>query len=445
MSEGVRIADRFEVIRPLGSGAFGHTLLARDLRLGRQVALKVLQPGKEADLKAYELFEREATVLRDIRHPAVPAIHASFRAPWNGAEAAFLAMEYVEGASLAETIAERRHLDTDAVLHLFVEMLGVLDYLHTRIPPVLHRDIKPANLIVRPDGSPALVDFGSVRNVFLTPEEGGSTVAGTYGYMPYEQYMGQAGPSSDLYALAATFLHLVTGRAPPEFMTGAGRLEVPASLPGGDRFRSVIARMLMPSPAERFPSAREARGALIGAASTAAAPTRTDEPSRAALVRGSNRLPAALLEPGPRPLTGDTKALMKRVVSTPLELMSPSEKPSQGTDIVSLLLIGFFSLITAGILPAWFLSIYLTRKRRARKYFAEGVVGSARIIDMTKEDIGWGEKLSRVRYEFEADGGRHRGADQVRPVIAERWDAGDTIQILYLPDEGYESIIISTS
>ena len=449
MSDPVLIAERYEVLRPLGQGAFAHTLLARDVRLHRDVALKVLHPRSAADLKAYELFEREAAVLRELRHPGVPAIHAAFRAPWNGAEAAFLVMEYIEGSSVAELIEQRRHLEVDGILHLFIELLGVLDYLHTRVPPVLHRDIKPANLIVRPEGSPALVDFGAVRNVFRAPDEGGSTVVGTYGYMPYEQYMGQASPSSDLYALAATFLHLVTGRAPPQFMSGEGRIEVPATLPCGDPLRGVLVRLLAPSPADRYQSAREARAGLLGIASqpgkvpsTAVAPR---EPISPPGLRQLAPLPAALLEPGPRPLTGETRALMKRVVSNPLQLMSPQEKQSKGIDIASFLLIGCLSLFTAGILPMWFLSIYLTRKRRSKRFFTEGVPAIARISDMVKRDIGWGEHLMRVRYEFEADGRLHRGSDDVLAFVAELWEPGDTVQILYLPDADCESLIISTA
>jgi hypothetical protein len=448
VSDPVLIAERYEVIRPLGQGAFAHTLLARDVRLHRDVALKVLHPRSAADLKAYELFEREAAVLRELRHPGVPAIHAAFRAPWNGAEAAFLVMEYVEGSSIAELIEQRRHLEIDSILHLFIELLGVLDYLHTRVPPVLHRDIKPANLIVRPEGSPALVDFGAVRNVFLAPDEGGSTVVGTYGYMPYEQYMGQASPSSDLYALAATFLHLVTGRAPPQFMSGEGRIEVPSTLPCGEPLRGVIVRMLAPSPAERYQSAREARAGLLGIAPAAGRTPATAVAPREAMSPAGLRplapLPPAMLEPGPRPLTGETRALMKRVVSTPLQLMNPQEKQSKGVDVTSLLLVGFFSVLTVGILPIWFLSIYFNRKRRAKRFFAEGLPAVAQIIDMVKRDIGFGEHLSRVRYEFEADGRKHRGSDDVLAITAERWEGGDAIQILYLPDEDYDSLIIST-
>jgi serine/threonine protein kinase len=106
--------------------------------------------------------------------------------------------------------------------------------LHARVPPVLHRDIKPANVILRPDGAPVLVDFGAVRTVFRAAAEGGSTVVGTFGYMPFEQYMGQASPASDLYALGATLLHVITGRGPAEFATPRRRGRgARADLPGG--------------------------------------------------------------------------------------------------------------------------------------------------------------------------------------------------------------------
>src|SRR5687768_8256087 len=256
------IADRYDIVRTLGQGAFGRTFLARDAQAGRLVAIKMLDT-RGAGLKAFELFEREAAVLRSLRHHGIPEIYEALRANWEGTEASFLVMEYVEGTSLAALIAESRHLEHAEVVHILLELLGILEYLHGRVPPILHRDIKPSNIIVRPNGFAAVVDFGSVRRVFLAPEESGSTVAGTYGYMPYEQYMGQASPSSDLYALAATILHLCTGRPPKDFMTAEGRIEVPGDVPADARLRAVISRMLRPSPPERFASAREVRQALL--------------------------------------------------------------------------------------------------------------------------------------------------------------------------------------
>ena len=439
---GTAIGGRYEVVETLGRGSFGHTFLARDRETGEQVAIKVLEPRRADSLKAFELFEREASVLRSLRHQGVPQVFDSLRAPWQGHEAALLVMEYIEGVSLARVIEEKDHLDPSAVLQVLIELLGILDYLHGRIPPVLHRDIKPANIIVRPSGYPALVDFGSVRNAFKAPDEAGSTVAGTYGYMPYEQYMGQATPASDLYAVGATFLHLLTGRSPPDFMTGEGRIEVPANLPGDPRLRAVVARMLRPSPAERFQSAREVRDALLaalpGGSRAALVPA-----ARSAVPAGVSRRAASLPE-APRPLEGETKALLKRVAPTSWDLMAASEKPTAGIGLGSILAFLFFSAITAGIMPMVFFSIAAERKRRLKLFFRKGRAAMATIQEFGTQDMAFGEKLAKVSYEFEADGEIHRDADVVLPSHAARWRVGDQVQVLYLPDRDYDSVIIST-
>ena len=437
-----KIGDRYEIVRSLGRGAFAQTLLARDLTQDQLVAVKALHPSAATEWKAYELFEREATTLRSLRHRGVPQIHDTFRTRWNGGETAFLVMEYVEGVSLAQIIAERRHLDTVDALHLFDEMLGVLDYLHTRVPPVLHRDIKPSNVIVRGDGSPVLVDFGAVRSVFRDPDEAGSTVAGTYGYMPYEQLMGQASPASDLYALAATFLHLLTGRAPPEFMSDAGRLEVPSALPGGDAFARVLGRMLAPAPTNRYRSARDVRAALLGGGNTALAPAASS--STIVLRAGATDLVPLDLGPAPRALEGNAAALYRRMSHSMWELMSPKEKPGRW-GVSDVLLATFFSILTAGILPAIFYSVSRGRRRRLREFIRYGVSTTARVIEMTPDEVAFDIKMTRVRYEFEVDGRVYRDADQVLTWIAERWDRGSVVQILYIPDRDYDSVIVSTS
>lgn len=436
-----RIGERYEVVRPLGRGAFARTLLAKDLKEDRLVAIKALHPRAVDQWKTYELFEREAATLRGLRHHGVPAVYEAFRAHWDGGETAFLVMEYIEGSSLAEIIAERKHLGTSDVLHLFDEMLGVLDYLHTRAPPVLHRDIKPSNVIVRPDGSPVLVDFGAVRSVFRAPDEAGSTVAGTYGYMPYEQLMGQASPASDLYALAATFLHVMTGRTPPEFMTEAGRLEVPSALPGGENVRAVMSRMLAPAPNDRYRSARDVRAAMLGGEKTSVSVAVVS----ATEVSTSIALATLDLGPAPRPLTGEAKAILDRVAHGTWQLMSPKEKPGTRWGLTDVVLTGFFSLITAGILPAVFFGLARSRKKRLQEFLRVGQPAVAKILEMTPEDVAFEVHLTRVRYEFQADGRTHRDSDLVLPSIADRWDRGVSIHILYIPEKDYDSVIVSSS
>jgi hypothetical protein len=432
------IASRYDITRTLGKGSFGHTFLARDLQRGCEVAIKLLDARNAMDLKPYELFEREASVLRSLRHHGIPEVFDSFRDVWEGVDAPFLVMEYVEGTSLAQLIESKQHLEPGELTHILLELLSILEYLHACVPPVLHRDIKPANIIVRPNGFPAVVDFGSVRRVFLGPDESGSTVAGTYGYMPYEQYMGQASPSSDLYAVAATMLHVVTGRPPRDFMNAEGRIEVPAELPGDARFRGVIARMLQPSPSERFPSAREVRQALLSPG-TAVAPARAD-----AIISGRRVEALSVFSAAPRAITGVVEARWKAVSHPWWRIAGSSEKLNEdGHDITSLALFGFLCVATCGILPAIFIAIARARRRRFRRFFINGTPGVAEITGMRPEKTAFDAKLTRVSYQFVVEGALRRDSDLVLPVVADRWAVGDQIEILYIAARDYDSVIIS--
>ena len=441
------IADRYEMIRQLGKGSFAHTLLAWDRQFDRQLALKVLSPRDVAEWKTYELFDREAAVLRTLRHSGIPAIYDSFRATWNGADAAWLAMEYIEGTTLAQCIADSTSMDAVAIRRIFMEVLGVLDYLHTRVPPILHRDIKPANIILRPDGTIALVDFGSVRSVLRGPDEHGSTIVGTYGYMPYEQYMGQASPASDLYSAAATFLHLLTGRAPSEWMTDEGRVEVPEQVTCGEPLRSVLVRLLAPTAADRYQSARQAMDAMLSGVVVAspAGPTSRSASSASVSRRPMSSTAPVALAAIPRPIEGETATLLRKLSYSSWQLMTANRDPNARPSAADVAAIAFFSVLTVGILPLVMWSYAHSRRRRLKQVLVDGIPAVARILDMEKEDIAFDVKMTRVRYEFEADGRLHRDVDSVLPSIAARWDPGDSIHILYQADRDYESVIISTS
>jgi hypothetical protein len=280
------------------------------------------------------------------------------------------------------------------------------------------------------------LDFGAVRNVFRPAGDSGSTVVGTYGYMPFEQYMGQASPGSDLYGLGATFLHLVTGRPPTDFMTDEGRLAVPPGLPVDEPMRGVIARLLESSPARRFPSAKAAREALLSA------PTRPRAGPGTALVPAGAGGSLAL-EPAPRKLSGLAAERYRQVAHSMWQLMEPTQAPDDGWSLVDVLGVVFFSTITAGVLPIVFFSVSQARKRRLRRFFRDGTLGVAEVVDFRLEDLAFGVKLSRVRYEFQADGRTHRGSDAVLPFIADRWREGDRIEVLYIPERNYDSVIVS--
>jgi len=350
----------------------------------------------------------------------------------DGVVIAYLVMEYIAGTSLEQRIEEGAGLDPAALLRLALGLLDILEYLHARVPPVLHRDIKPANVILRPDGAPALVDFGAVRTVFRAAGEGGSTVVGTFGYMPFEQYMGQASPASDLYAVGATLLHVITGRGPSEFATGDGVVEVPADLPGGPVLRGVLARLLAASASARYRSAREVRDALLAPSIGA-----TEAPRSAALVR----VQPSALAPGPRKIKGELKTRFERVVIGPMKMLYTSHRPAQplsGTQRMLAVLLGF---VTLGVVPLLYLVWHMTRRARARGFFECGIPASGRILQVQKSSVvEWYE----VTYEFTLAGVTHRGADTLFPAVARLWHAGDEVELLVLPDQGFDSIIVTS-
>ena len=232
--------------------------LARD-SAGREVALKELHFAHVPSVRELEAFEREAATLCALRHPAIPRFVSSFQEGTGVGLRLYLASEFVSGRSLGERITANGQLDELEAFRLARETLEVLRYLHGRTPAVIHRDIKPANLMWSEDGRVVLVDFGSVREVAENRTHGSSLV-GTFGYMPPEQLGGTVDRTSDLYALAATILHAVSGRAPSEFLQADLSLRLPDSL--SPSLRSWLARALMLDPKKRFQTADELAQAL---------------------------------------------------------------------------------------------------------------------------------------------------------------------------------------
>jgi hypothetical protein len=248
--------------------------------------------------------------------------------------------------------------------------------------------------------------------------------------------------------VGATMLHLLTGRPPREFMTAEGRIEVPAALPAEPRVRDVLARMLRASPAERFASAREVRQALLGAPVTSGAPS---APSGAAMVvresgrRGMRTASAIALPPAPRALEGETAATLDRLVPDMWSYMNSSSKPSQKRSVAEKVAVGFLSALTVGVLPLLFWAMTRQRRSRLTPFLRDGLPAEAEVLGTQSVEGAFGEKLARVSYQFEADGQLWRDADQVLPYVADRWVAGDRIQVLYLPAQEYDSVIVSTS
>lgn len=240
-------SGRYAIVGELGAGSQAETLDAVDKQAGRAVAIKRFQVRGARSWKDVELAEREARVLSTLSHSNLPVYVEHFEEDG----ALYLVMEKIEGDTLAALRRRKALLSSRDVARFLADAEGVLGYLHSRVPPIIHRDIKPGNVIRRADGSFAFVDFGSVRDQ-LKPE-GGSTVVGTFGYMAPEQFQGRALPGSDVYAVAATALALVTGREPEDLPHRGLRINVRAALGvGADPWLvRTLSAMLDPDPDQR--------------------------------------------------------------------------------------------------------------------------------------------------------------------------------------------------
>jgi hypothetical protein len=245
----------YTVERVLVSNAHGRMYAARDVD-GKQVALKELVFVQSPTVEALAAFEREARFLRALEHPAIPRFCASFQEEAGVHTRYYLAQELVTGEALDRRLED--HFFSEAeILGIARQVLDVLVYLQGLSPMVIHRDIKPANLVVQPDGTIAVVDFGAAHVQGMTV---GSTAIGTFGYMPLEQLAGEVDATTDIYALGASLLHLLTRREPWRLLQHGLLVDVEPNV--GRRVRAFLARLVAPNPRDRFRSAAEALAAL---------------------------------------------------------------------------------------------------------------------------------------------------------------------------------------
>ena len=252
--DGPLLSGRFRLGPRLGRGSQADTFIALDEKASgaaeREVVVKRMIP--RGTWKSFELFEREAKVLGQLRHPGIPRFIASFEEPSGTFN---LVMQRMPGENLRE-LTKRRRLSELELRDLLSRGLEILDDMHTRVPPVIHRDIKPSNLIKSPAGAIAVVDFGGVLDA--AREKGGSTMVGTFGYMAPEQLHGQVTPATDLYALGATMVALAGGIEPEDVPRKGLRMDLDRHLPSIDpTMRAALQAMTEPDPDARPQRARD--------------------------------------------------------------------------------------------------------------------------------------------------------------------------------------------
>ena len=202
----------FEIEKELGSGAMGTVYRAKYTKDGKTspIALKVVALGLLGNEGAMARFEREANILKQLRHPHIVRLLATgtFR------KTPFIAMEYIDGEALDRILARRSKLGWEEVVAYGKMLCGALQHAHDK--GIIHRDLKPSNLMVTKDGVLKLTDFGIAKDTDVTALTGMNSTIGTAAYMSPEQCKGDKNlsPRSDLYSLGVVFFELLTGKKP---------------------------------------------------------------------------------------------------------------------------------------------------------------------------------------------------------------------------------------
>jgi serine/threonine-protein kinase len=263
------IAGRYRLEGRLGFGGMSTVHLAMDLRLERQVAVKLLAEHLADDPAFVSRFQREAQAAARLIHPNIVQVFDSGRD--QGSDQYFIVMEYIEGQSCAEILRDDGWVEVDEALSIIEQACEGLDYAHRH--GVVHRDVKPGNLLRSREGEVKLADFGIAKATEQSSITQVGSVLGTAAYLAPEQARGEeAGPSADLYALGVVTYQLIAGRLPYE----AGSLtelalkqqqEAPPTLDTlvaavNPELADAVAMALALDPRERYRTANEMRRAL---------------------------------------------------------------------------------------------------------------------------------------------------------------------------------------
>jgi serine/threonine-protein kinase len=270
------LGERYEIGGVLGRGGMAEVHRGRDLRLGREVAVKVLRSDLARDPSFQVRFRREAQAAASLNHPAIVAVYDTGEDRTATGATPYIVMEYVEGETLRDVLRREGRLDPERAMSLVADVCGALDFSHRN--GIVHRDVKPGNVMLTPQGAVKVMDFGIARAVSDSAATMTSTAAviGTAQYLSPEQARGEAVDArSDVYSVGCMLYELVTG-APP--FTGDSPVSVayqhvredprlPSSInpvipPALD---AILLKALSKNPANRYQSAAEMRNDLLRA------------------------------------------------------------------------------------------------------------------------------------------------------------------------------------
>ena len=246
---GTVIDGKYEILKEIGRGGMSIVYLAMDKHLNKQWAVKEIRKkgnGRNDEIVVNSLLA-EANLMKRLDHPALPRIVDIID---NGITI-YVVMDYIEGESLDKIMAEYGAQSEELVVTWAKQLCDALSYLHSQKPPIIYRDMKPANVMLKPEGNIKIIDFGIARE-YKELSLADTTVLGTKGYAPPEQYSGQTDARSDIYALGMTMHHLLTGVDPRGGEAYAPVRAYNASLSEG--IELIIDRCVEPAAENRYQS-----------------------------------------------------------------------------------------------------------------------------------------------------------------------------------------------
>ncbi len=249
------VGEKYRIIKSLGSGGSSKAFLAKNVMTGEKVTLKELRKdGGRANSFAKKAKDNEAKILKSLDHPAIPRFIENSENT--------LVLEYIPGKSAEEHIVTKGVFDENSTVKIALELIDILEYLHSRRLPVIYRDLKPSNVIIRPGGHVALIDFGTAR-FYKSFDKADTTNLGTQGYAAPEQYgnLGQTDPRTDIYCLGMTMLQMISGvDLRDEAAVSRYRLHGVKGISG--ELMRIIDKCTRPDREDRFDSVREVGNAL---------------------------------------------------------------------------------------------------------------------------------------------------------------------------------------
>lgn len=274
-----QLAGRYRLAERIGAGGMGEVWRGTDEVLDRIVAIKLMLPALLDQPGFAERFRAEARIMANLNHPGVVDVYDYHS---DDATTAFLVMEYVAGDPLSRTLREVGRLTPARTMDLVAQAAEALQAAHDQ--GIVHRDVKPGNLLVRPNGTLVLTDFGIARSEAAGQLTATGMVLGTASYISPEQASGQATtPASDVYALGVVAYECLAGHRPftgdnPVDLARRHMDEPPPPLPPDvpAPVRDVVLRALAKNPAGRWPSAAHLATAarqVAAGAPTAAVPS----------------------------------------------------------------------------------------------------------------------------------------------------------------------------